>query len=70
MDNKAFWMVWAVGGDAPTYQHPTEDSARREAQRLARLIPGKQFVVLETVASYMWDAMVKMDLRPQIEPPF
>ena len=44
-----FWMVWCENGNAPTYQHPTYESADREASRLARLNRGSVFFVLRCV---------------------
>ncbi len=61
---KPFWLVWRPDGAAPAFQHPTEQSARTEAERLARLNPGRQFVVLETVAAYSKTDVVTVDLRP------
>lgn len=46
---KQFWLVWNPEGRAPTYQHDSEESARSEAERLAKLNPGQSFYVLETV---------------------
>lgn len=56
---KRFWFVMVdesianrqcVGG-IPTYRHPTHESARTEAARLANVNPGKRFLVLEVVAA-------------------
>lgn len=41
-----FWLVWDPQGGAPTYQHPTFPQARSEAERLARMNPGRTFFVL------------------------
>lgn len=43
-----FWLVWCVGGGNPTYKHRSEQSARTEAERLARNT-GKAFAVLQCV---------------------
>lgn len=40
-----FWMV--LGEALPVVRHDSEESARREAIRLARQLPGRQFFVLE-----------------------
>lgn len=45
-----FWMVWRDGGGSPRYQHDSEESARVEAERLARA-HGGTFHVLECTAS-------------------
>jgi len=44
-----FWMVWCENGGTPTAQHQSLRSAETEAARLARIAPGKNFVVLESV---------------------
>lgn len=41
-----FWLVWDPQGGAPTHQHPTLQLARGEAERLARMNPGRTFYVL------------------------
>lgn len=46
--NARFWVVWCIGGDGPTVMHQSEDFARGEAARLARLHRGKRFAVLES----------------------
>jgi hypothetical protein len=38
------------GGGNPTVQHPTEESAKAEAERLARVNRGNVFAVLEAIA--------------------
>jgi hypothetical protein len=49
--NDEFWMVWREFGGTPTYKHPNEDSARREAERLARMTPGVRFYILREADS-------------------
>src|ERR1043165_2583175 len=44
MAMKQFWVVWNVGGGAPTFQHDAEHSALLEAERLAARNPGEAFV--------------------------
>jgi hypothetical protein len=51
MNNEAFWMVWNENGRAPTFKHPSHASANTEAERLAKLIPGERFVVLQAVGA-------------------
>ena len=41
-----FWMVWNEGNRGPEKKHLNENSARNEAERLARLNPGQKFYVL------------------------
>ena len=42
-----FWLVWCLHGGAPTVAHGSLEQANNEAMRLARVAPGKTFVVLE-----------------------
>ena len=44
-----FWLVWNVGGLAPTRIHREVDEARSEALRLAAKHPGQYFTVLQTM---------------------
>ena len=44
-----YWMV--LGNGVPRYRHLTENSARTEAYRLAKLNPDCTFTVLQAVAS-------------------
>jgi hypothetical protein len=46
-----FWMVWNEGNRQPTFKHKTEESARKEAERLARNCPGEVFHVLKVIAT-------------------
>lgn len=46
-----FWMLYAEGGHAPTFRHGSKESAKEEAERLAKLKPGTRVHVLEAVAS-------------------
>ena len=46
-----FYLVWNPGNlQAPKVRHQSEQEARAEAERLARLNPGQKFYVLQTVA--------------------
>ena len=45
---EGFWMVVGIG--TPTHRHKTLMSARTEAERLARLYPWQEFVVLKSVS--------------------
>ena len=47
-----FWMVWGVNAWQPRCRHYTRISAEQEAERLARVSPGDEFVVLEAVAGF------------------
>lgn len=44
-----FWLIWSKNGHNPRYTHTTLASAREEAERLARLHPGRTFVIMEGV---------------------
>jgi hypothetical protein len=46
-----FWLVWCENGGAPTVKHPSLDSAKREAERLAKANEGRTFHVLEVVGA-------------------
>jgi hypothetical protein len=63
-----FWMVWNENGGSPTCQHPSLESAETEAARLARMKPGSNFVVLESVKFCTIDDPVKW--YPTDEDPF
>jgi hypothetical protein len=60
---KQFWMVWNPAGHAPVYKHDTEDSAVREAERLARANRYEQFYVLEAISLRCVDDMRRVELR-------
>ena len=46
--NGKFWMVWNPNGRTPTYKHPSEEAAKTEAERLARIYHNERFWVLES----------------------
>jgi len=46
-----FWMVYGLDQGPPTWKHPSAHAATREAERLARLHPGKTFIVLEAIGA-------------------
>ena len=48
MARDKFWMV--LGNGTPTHRHQSKSSAVTEAERLARLNPFSEFVVLESLA--------------------
>jgi hypothetical protein len=49
-DSETFWLVWNPFGDSPIVRHPSEATARAEAERLARNAPGSRFYVLSAIA--------------------
>ena len=63
-NGRPFWMVWCPTGGMPRYRHDSEDSAHREAQRLARDKPGRVFVVLQSVSAYLAKDLQVIDLCP------
>ena len=65
-----FWLVWNIGGGAPTVRHDTEMRAIHEAERLARANPGQQFAVMEATHLRCVDSMQRIDLREPMEVPF
>ncbi|MFC5385163.1 hypothetical protein ACFPLB_04185 [Aquamicrobium segne] len=58
-----FWMVYGMGQGAPVARHKTFDSARIEAERLARIAPGTRFYILETVGAAEKVDVQFIDLR-------
>jgi hypothetical protein len=46
-----FWMVWNPLRSQPTHKHHSFESAKTEAERLARANPNEEFIVLESVGS-------------------
>lgn len=56
-----FFMVWTKTGWAPKKAHDSLDAACAEAARLAKLHPGKKFIVLKPVAKY--------HVAPKLTPP-
>ena len=70
-----FWLVWRAvyraDGESvfPTKRHLSEQSARAEAERLARKHPGNEFYVLRSVAavqvvSVQWSAAIAASDMP------
>ncbi len=64
---KPFWLVWSPQGThPPEYRHTNVTSATHEAERLARLHPGRVFFVLQSVCARQLNDMHRVDLRPEI----
>lgn len=63
---ETFWMVFAEGGNTPTYKHSSQQSAEIEAKRIAKL-SGKKVFVLCTVKSYMVYQFTEEDCTPETE---
>ncbi len=66
--DKKFWMV--LGRSNPTYQHGTEEGARKEAKRLAQMHPGERFTVLEAIGSVVKQDTLWTDYRTEESGPF
>lgn len=49
MELTKFWFVWNPAARAPQYRHGSKALAQQEAERLAALHPGQQFIVLKAV---------------------
>lgn len=58
MKHSPFFLVWCEGGGPPSVRHHTYVQAKKEAQRLARSMPGLRFTVLVAVQGFE-----VMDLR-------
>ena len=56
-DGPPFWLVWNPNGRAPTQKHASADLAEKEAERLARMVPGQEFYVLAPYAEFRFEAM-------------
>ena len=50
--NREYFLVWSPEDSGPIRKCNTEDEARKEAQRLAKLHIDQEFIVLETVIGY------------------
>lgn len=49
MSQKVYCVFNPAGAGVPRFPHPTYDSAKNEAKRLARLNPEQKFYVMESV---------------------
>lgn len=61
-----FWLVWNPRGRAPTVRHPSLHSATSEAERLARLDEGEEFIVLQAVAGRQVTTMQRTEYALEI----
>lgn len=61
-----FWLVWCpTGHNPPSYRHTDYLEAAREAERLAKDVPGKEFYVLGAETMRVVDNMQRVDFaRP------
>lgn len=51
-----FYFVWTKKGHVPRKTHTTGEKAMKEAERLAKLHPGRKFIVLKAVTKVSVDA--------------
>lgn len=51
-EDSGYWVVWCEDGAQPTVKHWNIEAAKTEAQRLARLHPGRRFAVLFSLMAF------------------
>ncbi len=61
------WFVWCAGsnGRIPTFVHNSVESAKIEAERLAKMHPDTEFHVLQSIAFCIKNE-VKWNVMPEI----
>ena len=60
---ETFWMVYAVGGQAPKFRHKEERDAIKEATRIARLNDGEEVLVLRCTHRVAFNAVTVQELE-------
>ena len=70
MTTQPFWMVYGLHQGKPTMRHKSYASARQEAERLARAVPGVQFFILQAVGMVEKVDVRHVDLRAPSEDDF
>lgn len=68
-----FYMVYAEGQSAPTYKHGSMEEATKEADRLAKLLNTKTYIlaaVMEIRPEIVTSAVGIDDMEHQVENPF
>ena len=68
-----FYMVYAEGKSAPTYKHGSMEEATKEADRLAKLLNTKTYVlaaVMEIRPEIVTSAVGIVDMEHQVDNPF
>lgn len=58
----SFWLVYTEDGRNPSHRHHDEAPARKEADRLALINPGKEFFVVQATYSAVSNNLVKTEL--------
>lgn len=59
------WFVWNANGKIPKFVHQDSESAKKEAERLAKLNPGEEFHILHSVA-FCVKQEVKWETLPNV----
>lgn len=59
MSEPLFWCVWCENGGSPTVKHEQYSTARNEAKRLARVHPGKRFVVMAAAVGFLKSDLIE-----------
>lgn len=59
MTEPLFWCVWCEDGGSPTVKHPEFRTAQAEAKRLARMNPGRRFVVMAAALGYQKSDLIE-----------
>lgn len=67
---QCFYVVWRIGGEAPTRTHDSYDAAKTEARRLALKCRGEKFAVLKSVSSHVSLEVIDTEHSEDLEPPF
>jgi hypothetical protein len=67
---QCFYVVWRIGGEAPTRTHDSYDAAKTEARRLALKCRGEKFAVLKSVSSHVSHEVLDTEHSEDFEPPF
>ena len=68
-----FYMVYAEGKSAPTYKHGSMEEATKEADRLAKLLNTKTYIlaaVMEIRPEIVTSAVGIYDMEHQVDNPF
>jgi hypothetical protein len=66
-----FWFVWCESAGMPRHKHQTEESANKEAERLARLHRGQTFVVLMSAREFVTVDVVRVEHQEsELDVPF
>ena len=60
--DESFWVVWNPGHGVPHMKHANEESAEREAKRLASANAGQVFYVLEANSAFVKDDVRRIPL--------